>query len=37
MTCNCKHCLEVKKQLDRAEKRQSELFKVKNYKLKIRL
>ena len=26
-TCNCQHCLEIKKQADRAERRQAELVK----------
>ena len=25
-TCNCQHCIEIKKQLNRAEKRQCDLF-----------
>tara|TARA_Y100000766_G_C18482284_1_gene400618 strand:+ start:349 stop:459 length:111 start_codon:yes stop_codon:yes gene_type:complete len=36
MTCNCRHCVELKKQVDRAEKRQADLFKVRNEKLNIR-
>tara|TARA_B100000579_G_C22256195_1_gene587174 strand:- start:238 stop:348 length:111 start_codon:yes stop_codon:yes gene_type:complete len=36
MSCNCQHCVEIKKQLDRAEKRQADLFKARNSKLIIR-
>ena len=36
MTCNCKHCLEIKQQLERAERRQLDLHKERNYKLLIR-
>ncbi|KGG19775.1 hypothetical protein EV03_2163 [Prochlorococcus marinus str. PAC1] len=36
MTCNCEHCLEIKKQLDRAAQRQANLFKARTSKLNIR-
>ena len=36
MSCNCQHCIELKKQLDRAEKRQAALFKERSSKLVIR-
>ena len=29
MNCNCQHCAEIRKQHDRAEKRQAELYKEK--------
>tara|TARA_B100000214_G_scaffold275614_1_gene205594 strand:+ start:257 stop:370 length:114 start_codon:yes stop_codon:yes gene_type:complete len=35
MTCNCQHCNEIKKQLERAEQRQAELFKARSSKLNI--
>ena len=35
MTCNCPHCLEIRKQLDRAERRQAELFKERSSELII--
>ncbi len=33
MNCNCPHCVEIMKQLDRAERLQAELFKEKTSKL----
>ncbi len=36
MNCKCKHCIEVRNQHDRAEKRQAELLKEKSTKLMIR-
>tara|TARA_Y100001968_G_scaffold225084_1_gene207863 strand:- start:96 stop:206 length:111 start_codon:yes stop_codon:yes gene_type:complete len=35
MTCTCEHCNEIKKQYERAEKRQADLFKARNSKLNI--
>lgn len=36
MTCNCQHCLEIKKQHDRAEQRQADLHKERISKLNIK-
>ena len=30
MTCNCQHCIEIKRQLERAAKRQTELMKLRS-------
>tara|TARA_B100000945_G_scaffold210656_1_gene169544 strand:- start:1666 stop:1776 length:111 start_codon:yes stop_codon:yes gene_type:complete len=35
MTCTCQHCNEIKKQHERAEQRQAELFKARSSKLNI--
>ncbi len=36
MTCTCQHCMQIKKQLDRAEQRQADLFKARNSKINIK-
>ena len=36
MTCNCLHCLEIKKQVDRAEQRQSDILKSRSTKINIK-
>tara|TARA_Y100001968_G_C19394816_1_gene737649 strand:- start:930 stop:1040 length:111 start_codon:yes stop_codon:yes gene_type:complete len=36
MKCNCQHCIEIKKQLERAEQRQADLFRARNSKLNVR-
>ena len=35
MTCNCPHCIEIKKQLDRAAQRHDILLKARPSKLAI--
>ena len=35
MTCTCDHCNEIKKQHERAEQRQADIFKAKKSKLNI--
>tara|TARA_B100000965_G_scaffold280778_1_gene238655 strand:+ start:128 stop:241 length:114 start_codon:yes stop_codon:yes gene_type:complete len=35
MTCNCQHCLEIKKQVERAERRQADILKERFSKLFI--
>ena len=32
MNCNCEHCLEMKRQLNRAQKRQSQILKSRDLK-----
>ena len=31
MECNCEHCLELKRQLDRAQELQTKLLKIRGY------
>ena len=36
MTCFCQHCIEIKKQIDRAQKRQTVLFKTRKSKMNVK-